>query len=74
LYCDSFSITDPVPTKMAPPSRSDELIGRGVDVADVVDMGGVLFAWFSDPDGHTWSLQEMENMRAVPDVDPSRLP
>ena len=36
-----------------------ELIGRGVDVGDVVDMGGVLFAWFSDPDGHTWGLQEI---------------
>ena len=30
---------------------------RGVDVSDVQDMGGVLYAYFSDPDGNTWALQ-----------------
>ncbi|MDB5186785.1 MAG: glyoxalase [Candidatus Saccharibacteria bacterium] len=33
------------------------LIARGVDVGEVQDMGGVLYAWFSDPDGNTWALQ-----------------
>jgi predicted lactoylglutathione lyase len=35
------------------------LIGRGVDVGPVQDMGGVLYAWFADPDGNTWTLQYM---------------
>ena len=36
-----------------------ELVGRGVDVAPVEDMGGVFYAWFADPDGNTWTLQHM---------------
>ncbi|HEX7736724.1 MAG TPA: VOC family protein [Ktedonobacteraceae bacterium] len=36
-----------------------ELTGRGVEVGDVSDMGGVKYAHFSDPDGNTWSLQEL---------------
>ncbi len=37
-----------------------ELLERGVDVADVVDVGGgVKYAWFADPDGNTLTLQEM---------------
>jgi catechol 2,3-dioxygenase-like lactoylglutathione lyase family enzyme len=32
---------------------------RGVEVSDVVDMGGVKYAYFSDPDGNTWALQEL---------------
>ncbi len=37
-----------------------ELMGRGVDVAAVEDVGGgVKYAWFSDPDGNTLTLQEM---------------
>jgi len=35
------------------------LIERGVDVGPVEDMGGVLYAWFADPDGNTWTLQHM---------------
>ena len=35
-----------------------ELVGRGVAVGDVSDMGGVKFASFSDPDGNLWLLQE----------------
>lgn len=34
-----------------------ELLGRGADISDIVDMGGVLFAQFSDPDGNRWVLQ-----------------
>jgi predicted enzyme related to lactoylglutathione lyase len=37
-----------------------ELRGRGVDVAEIVDVGGgVRFAEFADPDGNTLLLQEM---------------
>ena len=36
-----------------------ELVGRGIDVAPVEDMGGVFYASFADPDGNTWTLQHM---------------
>ncbi|MGZ6791442.1 MAG: VOC family protein [Mycobacteriales bacterium] len=37
-----------------------ELAARGVEVGDVVDVGGgVRYAGFSDPDGNGWTLQEM---------------
>lgn len=37
-----------------------ELVERGVDVDEVVDVGGgVRYAWFADPDGNTLTLQEM---------------
>ena len=37
-----------------------ELIGRGVDVGEIQDVGGgVRYAGFSDPDGNGWTLQEM---------------
>ena len=36
----------------------NELLRRGADVSEVQDMGGVLFAFFSDPDGNRWVLQE----------------
>lgn len=36
-----------------------ELLGRGVAVGEVQDMGGVKFAPFPDPDGNTWVLQEL---------------
>src|SRR5258705_9045610 len=37
----------------------EALIGRGVEVGDVMDMGGILFARFADPDGNSWLLQEI---------------
>ena len=37
----------------------EEMLGRGVEVGAVVDMGGILYAGFSDPDGNTWTLQQM---------------
>ena len=37
----------------------DALLGRGVDIAEIVDMGGIKFASFSDPDGNSWTLQEI---------------
>ncbi|SDT13999.1 hypothetical protein SAMN04488543_3133 [Friedmanniella luteola] len=37
-----------------------ELVARGVAVDEVVDVGGgVRYAYFGDPDGNTWTLQEM---------------
>jgi predicted enzyme related to lactoylglutathione lyase len=37
-----------------------QLVGRGVDVAPVQDVGGgVKYAGFSDPDGNSLTLQEM---------------
>lgn len=43
----------------------EELAGRGVAVTDVMLLGpegapGSLFAFFSDPDGNGWSLQELK--------------
>lgn len=35
------------------------LASRGVAMGEIADMGGVKFASFSDPDGNTWTLQEM---------------
>ncbi len=37
-----------------------ELVGRGVEVGAVEDVGGgVRYAWITDPDGNTPALQEM---------------
>jgi catechol 2,3-dioxygenase-like lactoylglutathione lyase family enzyme len=38
----------------------EELVGRGVDVGEVQDLGGgVRYVFFADPDGNTFALQEM---------------
>jgi catechol 2,3-dioxygenase-like lactoylglutathione lyase family enzyme len=37
----------------------ETLVGRGVDVGPVEDLGGVYYAYFADPDGNTWTLQHM---------------
>jgi catechol 2,3-dioxygenase-like lactoylglutathione lyase family enzyme len=36
-----------------------ELADRGVNVGEVQDLGGVLYASFSDPDGNGWTLQQI---------------
>jgi catechol 2,3-dioxygenase-like lactoylglutathione lyase family enzyme len=36
-----------------------ELIGRGVDVSEVDDQPWGRFVYFADPDGNTWSLQQV---------------
>ena len=41
----------------------EELLGRGVDISPVQQMGpegtpGSRYAFFSDPDGNTWAVQE----------------
>ena len=38
----------------------DELAGRGVDVSDVQDFPWGRFAFFSDPDGNRWAVQEIQ--------------
>ena len=35
-----------------------ELLGRGAEVSEIQDLGGVLFAHFADPDGNRWVIQE----------------
>ena len=35
-----------------------ELLRRGAEISEVQDMGGIAFAYFSDPDGNRWVLQE----------------
>ncbi len=37
----------------------DVLSGRGLEVGKIMDMGGILFARFADPDGNSWLLQEI---------------
>jgi catechol 2,3-dioxygenase-like lactoylglutathione lyase family enzyme len=39
------------------------LIGRGVAVGEIDDMGGILYARFEDPDGNSWLLQEIRLTR-----------
>jgi len=34
------------------------LIDRGIELSDVDDMGGVLYSYFTDPDGNMWALQQ----------------
>ena len=36
-----------------------EFADRGVDVGEVRDLGGILYASFEDPDGNGWLLQQM---------------
>ncbi len=31
----------------------------GVDIGEVNDMGGIKYAYFADPDGNSWALQEL---------------
>ncbi|MGW6172542.1 glyoxalase superfamily protein [Arthrobacter sp. NPDC055138] len=37
----------------------EELIGRGVGASDVDEQPWGHFVYFSDPDGNTWSLQQL---------------
>ena len=36
----------------------EALVKRGLEVSEIWDIGGVLYARFSDPDGNSWLLQE----------------
>jgi catechol 2,3-dioxygenase-like lactoylglutathione lyase family enzyme len=35
-----------------------DLSGRGVELGEVQDLGGVLYCRFEDPDGNSWLLQQ----------------
>jgi catechol 2,3-dioxygenase-like lactoylglutathione lyase family enzyme len=35
------------------------LVGKDVEVSEISDMGGVKYAFFGDPDGNTWALQQI---------------
>ena len=35
------------------------LLGREVEVGEIEDLGGMLYAAFTDPDGNTWTLQQL---------------
>ncbi len=37
----------------------DELVKRGVEVSEIAVMPWGSFAFFSDPDGNSWSLQQL---------------
>lgn len=37
----------------------DLLVSRGVHMGEIVDMGGIKYAGFGDPDGNSWLLQEI---------------
>ncbi len=37
----------------------ETLTVRGIDVGEIVDLGGVQYAHFHDPDGNSWLLQEI---------------
>jgi catechol 2,3-dioxygenase-like lactoylglutathione lyase family enzyme len=39
-------------------AASNELIERGVMVGDEMDVGGVKYVRFADPDGNVWLLQQ----------------
>lgn len=45
----------------------DELAARGVEVSDVQVMPWGSFVFFSDPDGNTWSLQQLPPRANAPD-------
>ena len=37
----------------------EAMVQRGVAASEVVDMGGVFYSNFDDPDGNTWVLQQV---------------
>jgi catechol 2,3-dioxygenase-like lactoylglutathione lyase family enzyme len=42
-----------------------ELLDRGVEVGDVQDFPWGRFIFFADPDGNTWSVQEIQSPRGA---------
>ena len=48
-------------------SARKQLAENGVTISEVQDMGGVKYAYFEDPDGNSWALQEI-NKDARPQV------
>jgi catechol 2,3-dioxygenase-like lactoylglutathione lyase family enzyme len=37
----------------------EELARQGVEISEIRDLGGVKYAYFGDPDGNSWALQEI---------------
>ena len=37
----------------------EALAAGGVELGEIDDLGGMKYAGFSDPDGNTWTLQEI---------------
>lgn len=46
----------------------DELKAKGVEVSDVDVQSWGKFVYFSDPDGNTWSLQELPDYSKHPEL------
>src|SRR5215211_1846907 len=40
-------------------ARAELLVERRVEVGEIQDLGGVLYASFSDPDGNGWAVQQL---------------
>jgi hypothetical protein len=40
-------------------SAREALMQRGVAMGEIVDMGGIKYSDFRDPDGNSWVLQEI---------------
>lgn len=70
----SIIISTGLPVELSPPgslrwlhlvvadikAARQELAARGVEMGEITEVGGgVLYSGFSDPDGNTWTLQEM---------------
>lgn len=36
------------------------LINKGLQITEISDMGGIKYAYFEDPDGNSWALQEID--------------
>jgi catechol 2,3-dioxygenase-like lactoylglutathione lyase family enzyme len=47
-------------------AMKDQLRGRGVETSAVQVMDWGSFVFFSDPDGNTWSLQQLPEVRNPP--------
>ncbi|MBA3823142.1 MAG: VOC family protein [Ktedonobacterales bacterium] len=45
------------------------LAEQGVTMSQVDDMGGVKYAYFSDPDGNSWALQEIPAHISLPQAN-----
>ena len=43
-----------------------ELAGKGLDISEINDMGGVKYAYFSDPTGNAWALQQIDRKSLQP--------
>ena len=41
----------------------NQLAQNGVEISDIQDMGGVKYAYFADPDGNSWALQEISRKK-----------